>query len=224
VPSAAGTVVAAINDRGETTGSYGTPTGSHGFAYYLHHHRRARCWYHLADHGELTGSYTPPGPFMFHGFVYDNDTFTTFDPPRSVPQPVVINDQGEVAGWYLTTGSLVPHGFVYDNGTLTTIDVPGATSTMVNAIDDGGEVAGTYFDPGSGTHGFIAHDLPSRSATRRSMGDFLPGASGMDGGSSQSANAAGVSDQDPSTTVPIGAMQFARSPEAALSLMTDGHG
>ena len=108
-------------------------------------------------------------------------------------------------------------GFVYYGGTFTTVDAPAATPTGVTAINDHGDIAGQ-----ADLDAFAATAAHGDGVT--SMDDFLPGASAMDGGSSQSANAAGVSDQDPSTTVPIGAMQFARSPEAALSLMTDGHG
>jgi hypothetical protein len=154
---------------------------------------------------------------------------------------IALNDQGEIAGTFIPHNASsfgVLHGFVYDDGTFTTVDPPGATSTSIRAINDHGEVSG-YYSSGLGlSHGFIAipayqnhatgavmlGDLLSSQASQGSTGDFLPGASAMDAGSSQSANAASASDQDQPTTVPFGAVTVASSPEAALSPVTDGHG
>ena len=107
-------------------------------------------------------------------------------------------------------------GFVYYGGTFTTVDAPAATPTGVTAINDHGDIAGQ-----ADLDAFAATAAHGDGVT--SMDDFLPGASGVGSGSSQSANAAGISDQDPSTRCPSARCHSPESPEAALSLMTDGH-
>ena len=52
------------------------------------------------------------------------------------------------------------HGFVDNGGVFTTIDVPEAISTIVNGINDAGQIVGDFTDSGSSTnHGFLATPL-----------------------------------------------------------------
>jgi probable HAF family extracellular repeat protein len=57
---------------------------------------------------------------------------------------------------YYTDSSGGPHGFIYDDGAFTTLDAPGASDTTPQAINDRGDVAGTYYN--GSYHGFIYDD------------------------------------------------------------------
>jgi hypothetical protein len=79
-----------------------------------------------------------------------------------------INSSGEIAGFYQTNttctetvldirymSSCTKHGFTYINGTYKTVDVPGAISTVVNGLNDYGDLVGTYTTNDGGIHGFL---------------------------------------------------------------------
>jgi len=79
-----------------------------------------------------------------------------------------INSSGEIAGFYQTNttctetvldirymSSCTKHGFTYINGTYKTVDVPGAVSTVVNGLNDYGDLVGTYTTNDGGIHGFL---------------------------------------------------------------------
>jgi probable HAF family extracellular repeat protein len=159
--------VAAINDRGEVVGSYFTSSGEHGFIYddgtytTLNAPGAPGDVFTFAeainDRGEVAGGYLID---LEQGgsFIYENGALTTLN--LNIPgHPTStsfngINDSGEVVGnaQYIHIGP--PQGFLYDNGTITMLDPPGATSSFAAAINDRGEVVGTY-DDSSGDHGFI---------------------------------------------------------------------
>ncbi len=108
--------------------------------------------------GQVTGSYWDGS--VSHGFMYSNDTFTTFNGPDGTSiEPSSINASGQITGRYraaLTPPSHPsPHGFVYSNGTFATLDVPGAVGIIATGINDSGQVTGDYSVGGSGTHSFV---------------------------------------------------------------------
>ncbi|MBV9268182.1 MAG: hypothetical protein JO061_18585 [Acidobacteriaceae bacterium] len=95
-------------------------------------------------------------------------TFTTIDVPGAYSTyPQAINGVGQVAGYYTTslvyyTGYLAErgwHGFVLNHGVYTTIDVPGALWTGALAINDSGQVFGTYYASELGPEGLFEYDL-----------------------------------------------------------------
>lgn len=65
-----------------------------------------------------------------------------------------INNQGDVVGWgYNDTGG--PSGLFRDpSGTISTFGVGGGDLTMVNGMNDRGQIVGNYYD-GSGIHAFL---------------------------------------------------------------------
>ena len=81
-----------------------------------------------------------------------------------------INNHGTIVGHYVANG--VTHGFVASlHGTYDTIDFPGAVFTQTTAINERGDVAGTYRLPNdSALHAYLM----------RADGDFtnidVPGA------------------------------------------------
>lgn len=83
-----------------------------------------------------------------------------------------INNAGEVVGGYAVNDSTEnTHGFLQaPGGTVTTFDVRGAVSTSPNAINNAGEIAGSFKDAGGRVHGFI------RSAAGTAAAYDAPGA------------------------------------------------
>jgi probable HAF family extracellular repeat protein len=60
-----------------------------------------------------------------HGFLLDQGTFTTIDPPGSdFTQAFDINARGQIVGDYRDASGTY-HGFLLDKGIFTTIDPPG---------------------------------------------------------------------------------------------------
>lgn len=83
--------------------------------------------------------------------------FTVLDVPgagRTVA--LAMNAGGEVTGWYQpeTLGSAPPMPFIYREGNYTTLTVPDADYAAGHAINDYGDVVGSYIDGGY-EHGFI---------------------------------------------------------------------
>ena len=95
--------------------------------------------------------------------------FTALDDPAGFnTEPRSINSSGEIAGFYQTDTSCqesvidiryIPnckkHGFTYLNGTYTTLDVPGGVSTVVNGVNDKGDLVGIYVNSDNSIHGFL---------------------------------------------------------------------
>lgn len=98
-----------------------------------------------------------------------NFVYTTLDEPSGFnTEARGINASGEIAGFYQTDTTCVEgpvdirylpschkHGFTYANGTYTTVDVPGAVSTVVNGLNDLGDLVGDYTNPDGSIHGFL---------------------------------------------------------------------
>jgi len=83
-----------------------------------------------------------------HGFLYSNGQYTTIDDPLAVhgTYPVGINDAGQTVGNYFDNVSNpfdsvgTEHGFLYSGGGYTTIDAPSAVFTIVEGMNDEGQV------------------------------------------------------------------------------------
>jgi probable HAF family extracellular repeat protein len=120
----------AINDSGETAGSYvdqGVPLGPNGY----------------------------PGEAL-HAFVKDrHGRVTRFDVPgEGTELPQGLNDKGQIAGIYLDAAG-VQTGFVRDrNGKITTIALS-AIGTKARDINDRGDVVGIYADPAANELGYV---------------------------------------------------------------------
>ena len=71
-----------------------------------------------------------------------------------------INVSGQVVGnWRSYADSRKSHGFLYSGGIFATIDDPGASSstfgTTVSAINDSGQIVGSFYDAAGNQHGFL---------------------------------------------------------------------
>lgn len=105
----------------------------------------------------LMAAITPsPGARAAESYV-----FKTIDVPNSASTTVMANNAaGDIVGYYSDANKVV-HGFLLRGGAFTTLDYPGTDVawTNVNAINDAGDVAGTYSlkspAPAGNVHGFL---------------------------------------------------------------------
>lgn len=81
---------------------------------------------------------------MFHGFTFNGDTLTVFDPPGSTStEPLSINSSGAIAGLFGDGSNTFTTGFVRDaQGNITTFNVPNFTYTLPMGINSSGEITG----------------------------------------------------------------------------------
>ena len=83
--------------------------------------------------------------------------YADFNVPNSVGTLALgINNHRWIVGSFSDITGM--HGFVYDGDTFETIDAPGAVITQVSAINDQGDMVGTYWDGTFVAHGFTLID------------------------------------------------------------------
>jgi len=117
----------------------------------------------LNENGEIAGHYADTKSVV-HGFVRHKDgTFTSFDAPGASQKaslgtfPRSINSSGETAGFYQTDPGGVRHAFVrHADGTFTIFDLQYSVGTVAQAIDNRGEIVGTFV-VNDAVHAFIGH-------------------------------------------------------------------
>jgi hypothetical protein len=111
-------------------------------------------------HGTVAGFYNTKGG-VTDGFVKrTNGMFVTLAVKgATMTQAFGINDSGLVVGAY-TTGSgtsAKSFGFTWKNGHFTTVNDPhGVGTTIINGVNDRGELVGFYVDSAGNTDGFLA--------------------------------------------------------------------
>jgi probable HAF family extracellular repeat protein len=107
--------------------------------------------------GQIVGYYS--GAMGFHGFLFDQGSYTTLDVPNSSDNHASgINAAGQIVGYY--SGAMGFHGFLFDQGSYIRLDVPGSTETMASAINASGRIVGDYHTAGGGTYAFLATPVP----------------------------------------------------------------
>jgi probable HAF family extracellular repeat protein len=104
--------------------------------------------------GEVVGYFSEPADsygFDYHGFTWSNGVYSIFDPPGAQLQAdkMGINDVGEVVG---TTSA---GAFLLANGTWTPLSVPNSTFTNASAINNAGQIVGSYLDAAGKSHPYI---------------------------------------------------------------------
>jgi uncharacterized membrane protein len=109
------------------------------------------------------GDYRDPGG-SFHGFVWRNGVFATFDvpfPDATFTTPTATNNIGQIVGFYFdnTQTEAFPdgrfRGFLYDTGIFTSFDFPDSTATFPSDINDRGQIVGIYSDADFVAHSFV---------------------------------------------------------------------
>jgi hypothetical protein len=169
------TVVAGINDARDTTGSFATcdaiSCNIHGFV--RDQHGKTSTFdppgavetfaIGINNQGTVAGYYNPNPQFTAsHGFVRDKKgDITVFDAPGAGAlgtYPTCINSSGEIAGIFWDA-LLMTHGFIRDSsGNVIVFDPPNSTGTGVWAVNDGGEIAGSFGSPDQPFgRGFVRH-------------------------------------------------------------------
>jgi len=155
-----------INDRRVAAGFYNDAAGaSHPYLYDVCH----KTFMPVAlpfpvDSAQATGinnSGTVTGLYVegkvTHAFIYEGKRVTSLSlGDGSNTQALGINNTGDVAGSYVDKQGNT-HGFVWTHGMARTIDAPHASgSTVVNGLNDLGQLVGFYTSQDKRTIGFIA--------------------------------------------------------------------
>jgi uncharacterized membrane protein len=116
----------------------------------------------INKHGSIVGSLVENG--IQKAFLLENDQLTVFDVPIAnevcLSSAFTINNRGQIVGEYLDQCNVGnrQHGFLYDDGTFSSIDFPGADGTVVNGINNDGDIVGFFYGAPAGgmtTSGFI---------------------------------------------------------------------
>ena len=170
-PGSTNTEVYGLTNSGMAVGTYTDAAGvTHGFKY-------EAGTYSIVDFpgathsnvlgvnnlGHIVGGHSfngSDGPW--HSFVYKDGVFTQFDFPGWESDARGINAAGDIAGVYNESGILPTQGFIRKVGeageTFTTLNYPGALYTLLWALNDSGNIAGSYInnnDPAYTYHGFL---------------------------------------------------------------------
>lgn len=164
-----GTVALGINSSGEIVGIYDNPdqTGFllSGGTYTSIAVPGAVLTYAEAinKHGVIAGYYFDTIGNS-HGFTWDKGSITTIDYGDGYPNTYLagIDDSGVIVGGYgseMTVGSVSypwEHGFLYSGGTFSTFDAPFGDVVITSpfAMNNNGEVVGTYVDSQGMNYGF----------------------------------------------------------------------
>jgi uncharacterized membrane protein len=88
------------------------------------------------------------GQIVGPDFVFSSGQYTQTSGPA-----FAINNAGVIVGNYF--GALSGQSFVDDHGVVTSFDIPGATATSLTAINNLGQIAGSYTDASGVQHGFV---------------------------------------------------------------------
>lgn len=115
----------------------------------------------INNNGDITGLYKTTANGATNGFLIKDGKITTFGfPGGSNTQPFGINIHDTIVGSYLD-GAGVMHGFVLrtplKGASWQSIDDPnGVGSTVVNGLNDQGDLVGFYTDAAGNTDGMLA--------------------------------------------------------------------
>ena len=170
-PGATKTEVYGLTNSGMVVGTYTDSAGAqHGYGYEAGSYTTLD--FPGATHtnvlgvnnqGHVVGGHSfngPNGPW--HSFIYKDSVFTQFDFPGWESDARGINSAGNIVGAYNESGILPTHGFIRTAGeageVFTTFDYPGALYTLLWALNDSGNMAGSYInnnDPAFTYKGFF---------------------------------------------------------------------
>ena len=105
--------------------------------------------------GEIVGSFVDAAG-AGHGYLYSNGQFTTIDAPGDTFDIGLtdINDAGEIVGIFRDLETLTYQGFLLSGGHFMTIDLPGSIGTIIDGINNRGQLVGTFGD-GTRGNGFL---------------------------------------------------------------------
>jgi probable HAF family extracellular repeat protein len=165
-PGAISTAVEGINNRGDIVGIYFDNTGAlHGF---LQQKGGALTTIdfpgailtlpiEINDKGQIVGEYQSADRGT-HGFLFDSGQFSTIDHGPTSGQHALsfasgINDRGDIAGSFFDPRTF--RGFLDSKNGSQQLNIPGQGDTEPGAINNAGDIVGTYDDINFITHGFL---------------------------------------------------------------------
>ncbi len=135
----------------------------------------------INDSGTVVGEYFLPGPSADYNnlepFLWSNGVYTKGVLPAGYAYGSYdqINDEGVIVGYATNNpvGLTDGVGFIDDGGVITTISDPlGVNGTYVYAINNEGEIGGTYIDGSGDWHAFVATPVPEASTWAMMLAGF----------------------------------------------------
>jgi len=177
-PGATNAIAVGINDSNQIVGAFGNSAGNFGYLYSggtyttisvpgayqsfpsQFYSGTGTVASGINDNGVVVGSWDPSATAANEGYTYNSNTGqftnTSISDGGAYTLPYGINDSGEISGNVDTfpSGQRVITGFIDNGGVFTSISYPGASSTIVQGINDSGAVVGWY-TLGGVTTGFI---------------------------------------------------------------------
>jgi hypothetical protein len=114
----------------------------------------------INDHGSVAGFYTNANGNIV-SFIKQGQHWVTVAVPGSATTEIFgLNDEGVAVGMYVGQHKQT-YGFIYAGDVIKTISDPdGVGSTVVNGVNNLGQVVGFYTDSKGNTDGFVAYDRP----------------------------------------------------------------
>jgi len=172
-PGAIATRAFGINNTGDITGQYTTPSGAvlgyilrDGTFHKIHlQDTDLTSPYGAEDSGRVTvGDVVVSADSSTRGFIQNKGVVQLLDPPGTIfpcSHARGINERGDVAGAFMIVHAPEEctrpnHGFVLRQGEYDVIDPPGSLDTFVFGINDDGVVVGAATDNKGTVHGFKA--------------------------------------------------------------------
>jgi probable HAF family extracellular repeat protein len=170
-PGSTQTQVTAVNDLGDTAGSFTDGSGGSdtGFVdwngtYKAVPHPTQGCPNCQADPYQILGLNNAGTAVGWYATskgtsqAYQVDQATGKATPIKIPGAVSsaatgINNAGDIVG-YATNAAGVTSGWLRQGGQLTTLQYPGASNTKALGVNEGDEIVGTYTDSSGAQHGF----------------------------------------------------------------------
>ena len=107
--------------------------------------------YDINNKNQIVGDYSPYFPTTVQAFIYENGSMRKLiaDPLITSSHAYRINDSSQVVGkavFPLQNGTSVWHAFFWQEGVLTDIDMSGGPSSSAAAINNNGQVVGSFHD------------------------------------------------------------------------------
>jgi probable HAF family extracellular repeat protein len=108
--------------------------------------------------GDIVGIYID-AENVSHSFLLHKGIFTTIEVPFATETLAArgINARGDIVGNFHDS-TFTRHGYLLSNGQFTQIDYPGASVTILERINNAGDITGTWFDDRGNVSAFIRRD------------------------------------------------------------------